>query len=150
MQRFPAPVLIDEILYAPEPLPHIKMATDAERRPGMFWLTGSQQFHLMKGVSESLAGRIGTVRLSGLSQKEKSGHGLNVAPFMPSSQVPYAEPPFLPLEIKKTASPDKNDIRHFATLERLGLPVGQGAVICLCRESLPLTETVCTVPVEWL
>lgn len=57
---------------------------------------------------------------------------------------------FHPLEIKKTASPDKNDIRHFAALERLGLPVGQGAVICLCKESLPLTETVCTVPVGWL
>ena len=77
MQRFPAPVLIDEIQYAPELLPHIKMAADAQRRPGMFWLTGSQQFHLMKGVSESLAGRIAIVRLSGLSQKEKNGHGLD-------------------------------------------------------------------------
>ena len=57
---------------------------------------------------------------------------------------------FHPLETKKTASPDKTDIRHFATLERLGLPVGQGAVICLCKESLPLTETVCTVPAGWL
>lgn len=63
----------------------------------MFWLTGSQQFHLMKGVSESLAGRIAIVRLSGLSQKEKNGHGLDAAPFMPSSQAPYAEPPFLSL-----------------------------------------------------
>lgn len=97
MQRFPAPVLIDEIQYAPELLPHIKMAADAQRRPGMFWLTGSQQFHLMKGVSESLAGRIAIVRLSGLSQKEKNGHGLDAAPFMPSSQAPYAEPPFLSL-----------------------------------------------------
>ena len=88
MQRFPAPVLIDEIQYAPELLPHIKMAADAQRRPGMFWLTGSQQFHLMKGVSESLAGRIAIVRLSGLSQKEKNGHGLDAAPFMPSSQAP--------------------------------------------------------------
>ena len=51
MQRFPSPVLIDEIQYAPELLPHIKMAEDAQRRPGMFWLTGSQQFHLMKGIS---------------------------------------------------------------------------------------------------
>ena len=97
MQRFPAPVLIDEIQYAPELLPHIKMAADAQRRPGMFWLTGSQQFHLMKGVSESLAGRIAIVRLSGLSQKEKNGHGLDAAPFMPSTQAPYAEPPFLSL-----------------------------------------------------
>jgi len=57
MQRFPPPVLIDEIQYAPGLLPHIKMAVDTDRRPGLFWLTGSQHFHLMKGVSESLAGR---------------------------------------------------------------------------------------------
>ncbi|MFH1147504.1 MAG: AAA family ATPase [Pseudomonadota bacterium] len=42
MQRFPPPVLIDEIQYAPELLPHIKMAVDRERKPGIFWLTGSQ------------------------------------------------------------------------------------------------------------
>lgn len=58
MQRFPPPVLIDEIQYATELLPYIKMAADRAGEPGLFWLTGSQQFHLMKGVSESLAGRV--------------------------------------------------------------------------------------------
>jgi hypothetical protein len=47
MQRFPPPVLIDEIQYAPELLPYIKMTVDRDRRPGLFWLAGSQQFHLM-------------------------------------------------------------------------------------------------------
>lgn len=56
LQRFPPPVLIDEIQYAPELLPHIKMAVDRDRHAGMFWLTSSQPFHLMRGVSESLAG----------------------------------------------------------------------------------------------
>ena len=37
---------------------HIKMAVDADQQPGRFWLTGSQQFHLMRDVSESLAGRV--------------------------------------------------------------------------------------------
>src|SRR5512139_1460142 len=58
MQRFPPPVLIDEIQYAPELLPYIKMSADRLGEPGLFWLIGSQQFHLMKGVSESLAGRV--------------------------------------------------------------------------------------------
>ena len=40
MQRYPSPVLIDEIQYAPELLPYLKMAVDRNRRPGMFWLTG--------------------------------------------------------------------------------------------------------------
>jgi predicted AAA+ superfamily ATPase len=83
LQRFPPPVLIDEIQYAPELLPHIKMAVDREHTPGGFWLTGSQQFHLMKGVSESLAGRVGIVQLLGLSRREAVGRGLESKPFLP-------------------------------------------------------------------
>ncbi len=60
LQRFPGPVLIDEVQYAPELLPYIKMAVDEDRRPGRFWLTGSRPFHLVREVSESLAGRVAT------------------------------------------------------------------------------------------
>lgn len=87
MQRFPGPVLIDEIQYAPELLPHIKMAVDAEHRPGRFWLTGSQQFHLMRDVSESLAGRVGIIRMLGLSRREQDQQGETVSPFLPSSEI---------------------------------------------------------------
>jgi predicted AAA+ superfamily ATPase len=83
MQRFPGPVLIDEIQYAPELLPYIKMEVDRSRRPGHFWLTGSQQFHLMKGVSESLAGRVGIVQLLGLSRMEQARQGHASTPFLP-------------------------------------------------------------------
>ena len=83
LQRFPPPVLIDEIQYAPQLLPYIKMAIDRNRAPGHFWLTGSQQFHLMKGVSESLAGRVGVVQLLGLSRRELGGQGLECGPFLP-------------------------------------------------------------------
>ncbi len=51
-----------------------------------------------------------------------------------------------PVEIKKSASPDKGAIRHFTALDKLGMPVGSGAVISLVRQALPLTETVWTVP----
>jgi len=84
MQRFPPPVLIDEIQYATELLPYIKLEADAQRSPGLFWLTGSQQFHLMKGVSESLAGRVGIVNLLGMSRNEMVGRSL--APFLPTSE----------------------------------------------------------------
>ena len=84
LQRFPPPVLIDEIHYAPQLLPYLKMAVDKSRDPGLFWLTGSQQFHLMKGVSESLAGRVGVVHLLGLSRKEMAAQGLECAPFLPT------------------------------------------------------------------
>ncbi len=83
MQRFPAPVLIDEIQYAPQLLPYIKMAADKDRTPGMYWLTGSQQFQLMKGTSESLAGRVGVVHLLGLSLQESLGKSHQANPFLP-------------------------------------------------------------------
>lgn len=75
LQRFAPPVLIDEIQYAPGLLPYIKMAADQAQRPGLFWLTGSQPFHLMRGVSESLAGRVAVIRLLGLSHRETLGKG---------------------------------------------------------------------------
>ena len=83
MQRFPPPVLIDEIQYAPKLLPHIKMYVDKEGKPGRFWLTGSQQFQLMKGISESLAGRVGVVNLLGLSRRELIGQCQGSMPFLP-------------------------------------------------------------------
>ena len=94
LQRFPAPVMIDEIQYAPELLSHLKMAVDNDRRPGMFWLTGSQPFHLMKDVSESLAGRVAIVTLQGMSHRELLGRGADAIPFMPSPVI------------QKTGAPD--------------------------------------------
>lgn len=83
MQRFPAPLLIDEIQYAPELLPYIKMESDKRRKTALYWLTGSQQFHLMKGVSESLAGRVGIVQLLGFSRREMTGLSETSTPFLP-------------------------------------------------------------------
>ena len=67
LQRFEPPVLIDEIQYAVELLPYIKMSVDENRQKGAFWLTGSQAFRLMRDASESLAGRVGIINLLGLS-----------------------------------------------------------------------------------
>ncbi|MCL1803170.1 MAG: ATP-binding protein [Eubacteriaceae bacterium] len=73
MQRYTPPLIIDEIQYAPEILPYIKMSVDKSRENGGFWISGSQAFHAMKNVSESLAGRVGIVNLYGLSQSEIAG-----------------------------------------------------------------------------
>lgn len=87
MQRFPPPVLIDEIQYAPELISYIKMEVDRIQQPGLFWLTGSQQFHLMKGVSESLAGRVGIVQLLGFSRQECLEIGDESKPFLPQTEI---------------------------------------------------------------
>ena len=73
LERYSPPVIIDEIQYAPELFPYIKMYVDRHKNSGDFWLTGSQMFHMMKNVSESLAGRVGIINLFGLSNNEISG-----------------------------------------------------------------------------
>lgn len=70
MQRYTPPVLIDEIQYATELLPYIKIYVDTTKQKGSIWITGSQVFRLMRDVSESLAGRVGIVNLLGLSDAE--------------------------------------------------------------------------------
>lgn len=85
LQRFPPPVLIDEVHHAPQLLPYIKAIVDEKREKGLFWLTGSQQFRLMRGVSESLAGRVGILQLQGFSIDELRGRP-DVDKFVPTAQ----------------------------------------------------------------
>lgn len=67
------PVLIDEVQYAPELFPYIKIIADRDNKPGEFWMTGSQIFKLMHGVQESLAGRVALLSMLPLSQSEIAG-----------------------------------------------------------------------------
>ena len=73
LQLHKPPILIDEVQYAPELFPYIKIIVDKEQKKGDFWLTGSQVFSLMRGVQESLAGRVALLSLSSLSQAEAYG-----------------------------------------------------------------------------
>ena len=82
LETHKAPLIIDEIQYAPELLSYIKLIVDKSDKKGQYWLTGSQQFHLMKNVSESLAGRVGILDLMGLSLVELS-QTPNNEPFFP-------------------------------------------------------------------
>lgn len=72
-QTYKPPVLIDEVQYAPQLFERIKIICDETDETGLFWLTGSQQYNMMKNVRESLAGRIGILTLYSLSQREKAG-----------------------------------------------------------------------------
>lgn len=98
----PPPVIIDEIQNVPELLPYIKAAVDEARHAapgkahGRYWLTGSQQFRLMKGVAESLAGRVGIFRMPGLSAAELAGRA-NI-PFLPDRSFPAKVPELAPAD----------------------------------------------------
>jgi uncharacterized protein len=90
MQRYQHPVIIDEIQYVPELLPYIKMEVDTKKTNGAYWLTGSQQFHMMKNVSESLAGRVGILNLMGFSLSELDSKQKQ-QPFIPTMEyIEYA------------------------------------------------------------
>ena len=72
-QTYKPPILIDEVQYAPELFSQIKIMCDDSEQAGLFWLTGSQQYPMMKSASESLAGRVGIQNMYSLSQTEKAG-----------------------------------------------------------------------------
>lgn len=74
LQLHKPPVLIDEVQYAPELFSYIKMYIDEHHNPGDFWMTGSQIFRLMRGVRESLAGRVALLHMSPMSQREITGN----------------------------------------------------------------------------
>ncbi|MCP4715331.1 MAG: ATP-binding protein [Deltaproteobacteria bacterium] len=63
LERYPPPLIIDEIQYAPQLLPYIKARIDESRKPGQWVITGSQQWALMRNISESLAGRVAVLSL---------------------------------------------------------------------------------------
>ena len=79
----PPPVFVDEIQKAPELFTQIKMMIDKGQEKGQFYMCGSQQFQMMKGVSESLSGRIGLITLLGFSLREKYDVACDI-PFLPT------------------------------------------------------------------
>ena len=102
LEIYKAPLLIDEIQYVPQLLPYIKAITDREKKKGMYWITGSQQFNLMANVTESLAGRVGILNLQGFSQSEKEKMSVSV-PFLPVKKL---------LTAKEKISKNTKDIFH--------------------------------------
>ncbi|MDR1284283.1 MAG: ATP-binding protein [Opitutaceae bacterium] len=93
----PPPVFVDEIQRAPRLFPEMKKRIDRTRTKGMFYLSGSQQFQMMKNVGESLAGRVGIVHLTGLSLRER-GNIIDTEPFLP-------DPAFLSRGVKASSPP---------------------------------------------
>lgn len=70
LEEHPAPLFIDEAQYAPDLFSYIKINVDNSKTKGQYWITGSQQFNLMKNASESLAGRVGIVNLNSFTYSE--------------------------------------------------------------------------------
>jgi len=83
LARFDGPVILDEIQYVPSLFRYLKIWIDQNRtEKGKWILTGSQKFHLMKEVSESLAGRISVLELDTLSAYEIRSNGLDLNQYL--------------------------------------------------------------------
>ena len=85
LKNNPEKLIIDEIQYAPSIFPYLKMKVDENREDGMYLMTGSQAFVLMKNVSETLAGRVGILELQGISLREQFNIEFN-KPFIPNEE----------------------------------------------------------------
>lgn len=86
------PLIIDEVQRVPELFSPIKWVVDQSDEKGRIVLSGSQTYHLMKGVSESLAGRIRIIELPPLSLRELIGSVAKPHPYIPDRIESYEKP----------------------------------------------------------
>jgi predicted AAA+ superfamily ATPase len=73
LQMHPGKLYLDEVQRVPELFPAMKRELDREDGTGRYLMTGNQQFPMSKGLGESLAGRVGVLRLNGLTKAEAEG-----------------------------------------------------------------------------
>ncbi len=131
LEKHPAPLIIDEIQYAPELFRYLKIAIDKNRnRFGQYILTGSQKFSLMKGVSESLSGRISILELYSLSAKEIFKHSgekvshKNILKIILQGGYPEVQAQLLPPErfyADYLATYLERDVRQFLNVKNLSI-----------------------------
>lgn len=116
-QTYKPPILIDEVQYAPELFDQIKIMCDESEETGRFWLTGSQQYSMMKNVQQTLAGRLGILELHSLSRNEIDG-------IVFENELDFS----LPCLLERQSVAPKNDvIKTFEYIWRGGMPQVQRA-----------------------
>lgn len=75
LERFPDGAVLDEVQRCPELFSYLQTRVDADGRMGLYILTGSQQFGLLSGITQSLAGRTAFVELLPFSFQELAKAG---------------------------------------------------------------------------
>lgn len=102
------PIIVDEVQQAPDLFRQTKLVVDALNEYGAVVLTGSQTYQLMQGVSESLAGRVGILEMSGLSLREVLDR---------NSSTPY-----VPRQLNKRDLSAPADLDVWAHIQRGSMP----------------------------
>ncbi|ABN73764.1 ATPase [Actinobacillus pleuropneumoniae] len=83
MLNYSGKLILDEVQYAPELFSSLKLAIDKQKMSGLYLLSGSQAFHLIQNVTESLAGRVAVLKLQGFSLREIQQLDFSL-PFIPN------------------------------------------------------------------
>ena len=83
MLNYSGKLILDEVQYAPELFSSLKLTIDKQKTSGLYLLSGSQAFHLMQNVTESLAGRVAVLKLQGFSLREIQQLDFSL-PFIPN------------------------------------------------------------------
>lgn len=97
LSTYPSPLILDEIQYVPHLLSYLKIKVDRDRKQVRYILTGSQSFQMMKGVAESLAGRVAIFHLYPLSWEEiASTQGRESSPYNDSAMIEQTIKGFYP------------------------------------------------------
>lgn len=94
------PFMIDEVQKVPDLFGSLKYVIDKDKKNGMYLLTGSQKFALMKNVSESLAGRVSVIDLLGLSYREIKGDKFD-KPFLPTTEYLSSRKPISKFDVRE-------------------------------------------------
>ena len=111
-QTYKPPIIIDEIQKAPELFEQIKIMCDETEERGLFWLTGSQQYKMMRNIRDTLAGRIGILELYSFSKSEVDGEVF-------TNKLDFS----LPCLLERQKTVKKNDVVDvFEHIWRGGMP----------------------------
>ncbi len=116
LRTYKPPILIDEVQKAPELFEEIKIICDGSEERGLFWLTGSQSRKLIKNAGDSLAGRLGILKMYSLSQRELMG-------VYPDEDIDFS---YTSLAERSRLFPKNDIIETFDRIWRGGMPDAQG------------------------
>jgi len=112
LQTYKPPIIIDEVQFAPELLIQIKILCDRSEQTGLFWLTSSQHYNSIKNVQESLAGRLGILKLYSLSPNEMEG-------IVFDNELDFS---FTSLQTRQTVVSKNDVLRVFEHIWKGGMP----------------------------
>ena len=133
--------IIDEVQKAPQLFEQIKIMCDESEEKGRFWLTGSRQFSMMKNIRDTLAGRYyAYAKAKSNLTYYRDSNAKEIDVFVEENNQIH------PLEIKKSANPDRREVKKYALVDKTTLERGSGGIVCMCEDVLPIDDKNCFIP----